>query len=659
MLAPRIAKAQTKDATSSPDKLAQPRNSLIGQARMPQWDIGNQATTQSASQTCKRLTGNEPGDNEPGAGQLAGRPGMSWNFGRISIFAPDRASQPPAIPQLTATPLLSAIQPKLALGPVDDPLEREADRAAEHVMRMPVGVFSPAAFAPAQVSRKCGDCEEQERLRRKPESSMGGMVAAPGIVHEGLRSPGKALATGIRAYFEPRFGRDFSGVRLHDDSQAAASAQAVGAKAYAVGRDIVFGAGHSATDLPLLAHELAHVVQQRGDAHVLRRFASCRELLDAPAAASVSENDVQESLIRDARRLGRAERELDVPAGSAAPWRTEPWRGTDDTVIEPQELSEIFDIAGRADIVLLNGTTLEVLEVKAATWPDSLFAETQVVNYVTKGNRAIGEMQRIWRARKHGRDTITAVRAMPKGTIDLSIATRRIGGRPVSLAWCRNGVIVFKARGTEDREVLYCGIRDRGRTDAFLSRMLGPAQNAAEKFIAEQFVAEQSAAEQSVKNLDPAAKGLMSRLLKQPKVKTFLRAHEKEVNAAVEALVHMGTTALRQQIQTEIRSLLEESAMILCASVAEMTAAELLSALLGQLQNMLRDPNYILVPLTLPAAFMSDPAPAPQGESGGGESFREKMSRLTGLTGIGLTAYLIISEGSRIVFPPRNLIPAP
>ena len=66
---------------------------------------------------------------------------------------------------------------------------------------------------------------------------------------------------------ELRFGEDFSSVRLHTDSVAAASARSVQAKAYTVGDEIVLGASsppvHSEAGAHILAHELTHVVQQR------------------------------------------------------------------------------------------------------------------------------------------------------------------------------------------------------------------------------------------------------------------------------------------------------------------------------------------------------------------------------------------------------------
>ena len=80
-----------------------------------------------------------------------------------------------------------------------------------------------------------------------------------------LASAGRPLPAIDRSYFEPRFGRDFSSVRVHTGGDAAASAAAIGARAYTVGDQIVFGAGEyapaSRAARHLLAHELTHVVQ--------------------------------------------------------------------------------------------------------------------------------------------------------------------------------------------------------------------------------------------------------------------------------------------------------------------------------------------------------------------------------------------------------------
>jgi len=92
---------------------------------------------------------------------------------------------------------------------------------------------------------------------------------SPGVpesVHQVLESPGQPLDAQTRGLLEPRFGRDFSAIRVHADARAARSAADVGALAYTVGRDVVFGSGHftpsSPGGLSLLAHELTHAVQQ-------------------------------------------------------------------------------------------------------------------------------------------------------------------------------------------------------------------------------------------------------------------------------------------------------------------------------------------------------------------------------------------------------------
>ncbi|HEX7288140.1 MAG TPA: DUF4157 domain-containing protein [Candidatus Angelobacter sp.] len=90
-------------------------------------------------------------------------------------------------------------------------------------------------------------------------------MSAPPIVHQVLNSPGQPLDTSTRSFFEPRFGHDFSKVRVHTDDRAAESARAVNALAYTVGRDVVFAAGqyvpHTHAGSRLLAHELAHSLQ--------------------------------------------------------------------------------------------------------------------------------------------------------------------------------------------------------------------------------------------------------------------------------------------------------------------------------------------------------------------------------------------------------------
>jgi hypothetical protein len=158
------------------------------------------------------------------------------------------------------------LQARLQVGRVGDPLEDEADKVAEQVMRTSVSAPATAAGAP-QISRKCASCEEEEKLQAKAAGPDAGSEA-PGAVHEVLRAPGEPLDPATRAFMEPRFGLDFSGVRVHAGSSAAQSAQLINAHAYTVGHNIVFDAGRFAPGTHegqrLLAHELTHVAQQSG-----------------------------------------------------------------------------------------------------------------------------------------------------------------------------------------------------------------------------------------------------------------------------------------------------------------------------------------------------------------------------------------------------------
>ena len=115
----------------------------------------------------------------------------------------------------------------------------------------------------------CDDCS-RTKLSRRASGQAAAPVVAPPVVGEVLNEPGHPLDDSTRAYMEPRFGHDFSKVRIHADERAAESARSVGARAYTVGKNVVFNTNQFApqtrSGLHLLAHELAHVVQQQGGA---------------------------------------------------------------------------------------------------------------------------------------------------------------------------------------------------------------------------------------------------------------------------------------------------------------------------------------------------------------------------------------------------------
>ncbi len=155
------------------------------------------------------------------------------------------------------------IQPKLEIGAPGDAAEQEADRIAEQVMRRP---------EPAANSESCGGRGEHAMASvsgvqtKSAGAGSGSGIDAPPIVHEVLNSPGRPLDDATRAFMEPRFGRDFSGVRVHTDGLAATAADSINARAFTAGNHIAFQRGEynpaSSSGKIILAHELTHTIQQ-------------------------------------------------------------------------------------------------------------------------------------------------------------------------------------------------------------------------------------------------------------------------------------------------------------------------------------------------------------------------------------------------------------
>ncbi|WP_229516111.1 DUF4157 domain-containing protein [Paraburkholderia terrae] len=161
---------------------------------------------------------------------------------------------------------MGALQTKLKIGNVDAPEEREADRIADTVMRMP----APLSPVPGNASRN-GSTHGSSCAPRRAHtvvSPRAGSGETRHVVGDALGSRGEPVDAATRAYFELRMGLDFGNVRVHRDTRAIASTRALNALAYTVGHDIVFNDGlyspHTPAGRHLLAHELTHVIQQRG-----------------------------------------------------------------------------------------------------------------------------------------------------------------------------------------------------------------------------------------------------------------------------------------------------------------------------------------------------------------------------------------------------------
>jgi len=177
--------------------------------------------------------------------------------------------------------------------------EREADRVSERVASKAEGEFplmnAGSASDPAKRQRQPAN----DRLR----TGLAGPRALrpaelPPVVAEGLDSPGRPIDAAPRALLEPRFGWSLAQVRIHTGEKAAESAHRLSARAYAVGRDVVFAAGEYApatqAGIRLLAHELAHVVQQTSDpCPMLRRSPKPDALKDYSTRQKVWDKDAK------------------------------------------------------------------------------------------------------------------------------------------------------------------------------------------------------------------------------------------------------------------------------------------------------------------------------------------------------------------------------
>jgi hypothetical protein len=251
--------------------------------------------------------------------------------------APPAAQPPLAASRTGATAAVGhdfgrlPVQARLTIGAANDRYEQEADRVAEIVTRMPdpqsgqgaatparpvAGAIMPliqrqaegeeAASAPAGSEEEEGFEPTPERLRELEESNAEPLVQSkraagaaastgpgPAPVRQALgqRQQGQTLDPATRTFMESRFGYDFAQVRLHANEQAHQAARSIGARAFTSGQDIWFARGELAPETPagshLLAHELAHTVQQRGQPaglHPLVQRAFCPSACESVAS---------------------------------------------------------------------------------------------------------------------------------------------------------------------------------------------------------------------------------------------------------------------------------------------------------------------------------------------------------------------------------------
>lgn len=149
---------------------------------------------------------------------------------------------------------VARVQPKLEVSRPADPLEREADHVAGRVMRMPGGGGERITASGA------------DSIQRAAQAGGGGGIAVSESDIRSQLSGGVPLHRDIRAFMEPRFGADFSAVRVHVDEGAAQLSNRLGARAFTYQNHIFFGRDQYQPQTDeggtLIAHELTHTIQQ-------------------------------------------------------------------------------------------------------------------------------------------------------------------------------------------------------------------------------------------------------------------------------------------------------------------------------------------------------------------------------------------------------------
>ncbi len=184
-----------------------------------------------------------------------------------------------------SSPSRSSIQTKLSVGEPGDKYEQEADSMARSVMSMPDSALQRQTSLGERIQQKVqaqlmkrptneppnltplGERIQQKVQAQLMQRASDRSIEAGGNIESRLNSSqggGNPLSEQVRAYMEPRFGTDFSQVRVHTGESAVQMNQELGAQAFTHGSNIYYGAGKAPGVDELTAHELTHVVQQTG-----------------------------------------------------------------------------------------------------------------------------------------------------------------------------------------------------------------------------------------------------------------------------------------------------------------------------------------------------------------------------------------------------------
>ncbi len=269
----------------------------------------------------------DPATNKKINGKLKVQSRLLHDFNRITVHASSSLT----------------IQPKLAVNAPGDEYEQEADAVADKIMQMPETASQdsnhaagntllhkpanggevkekekneeeeqPEPAAQKMIQRKYAtggdDDNDDDDERSRNKSSAKAIPLITPKVHQVLQSPGQPLDTETRSFMESRFGFNFSTVQIHNNAMAHQSARSINALAYTHQNNIVFGEGQYRPQTPdgkrLLAHELAHVVQQRErmQSNIIQRKA----VADVNVALNAAITALDKPAYMDALRIEKA-----------------------------------------------------------------------------------------------------------------------------------------------------------------------------------------------------------------------------------------------------------------------------------------------------------------------------------------------------------------
>ena len=169
----------------------------------------------------------------------------------------------------------NGVQTKLKIGAPNDKYEKEADRIADKIVGISDSSIQIKSTSQKRgtsfpnIQRKCLKCEEESIQTKTSGSSSGDVSVSVMNQIQKTRGGGRVMDNTTQSYMSSRFGTDLSGVRIHNDASSVMLNKKINSRAFTIGQDVYFNQGeyspNSIDGKRLLAHELTHVIQQKGN----------------------------------------------------------------------------------------------------------------------------------------------------------------------------------------------------------------------------------------------------------------------------------------------------------------------------------------------------------------------------------------------------------